>query len=128
MKNLESVSRELMVHDKVLAKAAAAGKPLHFVLYDLRHSGRRAAQAGIDLATLAQILGHCGLRVVMKYVHPTAEHRKTAMLKYEQTMITQEKVCPLFVRLWPQRELNLAYPDATNEGTRRETQWIRQKH
>ena len=45
MKSLESISRELMVHDKVLAKAAAAGKPLHFVLYDLMHSGRRAAQA-----------------------------------------------------------------------------------
>jgi len=26
----------------------------------------------------------------MKYVHPTAEHRKAAMMKYEQTMITQE--------------------------------------
>jgi integrase len=79
------------LHDKVLAEAAAAGKPLHFVLYDLRHTwATRAAQAGIDLATLAVILGHSGLRVVMKYVHPTAEHSKAAMLKYEQTMTTEE--------------------------------------
>src|SRR5262252_7605750 len=54
------------LHDKVLAKGAAAGKPLHFVLYDLRHTWA-TAQAGIDLATLAQILGHSGLRVAMKY-------------------------------------------------------------
>jgi integrase len=64
---------------------------LNFVLYDLRHTfATRAAQTGIDLATLAQILGHSGLRVAMKYVHPTAEHRKAAMLKYGQTMTMQE--------------------------------------
>lgn len=54
-------------HDKVLSKAAKAGKPLNFVLYDLRHTfATRAAQAGVDLATLASILGRSGLRVVMK--------------------------------------------------------------
>jgi integrase len=64
---------------------------LNFVLYDLRHTfATRAAQTRIDLATLAQILGHSGLRVVMKYVHSTAEHRKVAMLKCEQTMTMQE--------------------------------------
>jgi len=44
-------------------------------------------QGGARRLTLqAQILGHIGLRAVMKYVHPTAEHRKAAMMKYEQTM------------------------------------------
>ena len=37
-------------------------------------------------------------------------------------MITQEaasseKVCPLFVRFWPQTRAKLPYPGATNEGT-----------
>ena len=41
------------------------------------------AQAGIDLKTIADILGHNSLRIVIRYVHPTAEHKKTAMLRYE---------------------------------------------
>jgi integrase len=72
-------------HDALLAEAATAGVKLNFVLYDFRHTfATRAAQAGIDLATLASILGHSGLRVVMRYVHPTAEHRKAAMVRFEE--------------------------------------------
>jgi site-specific recombinase XerD len=44
------------------------------------------AQAGVDLATLAAILGHSSLRVVQKYVHPTAEHKRRAMQTYEQSL------------------------------------------
>jgi site-specific recombinase XerD len=42
------------------------------------------AQAGVDFATLAAILGHSSLRVVQKYVHPTADHKRRAMQTYEQ--------------------------------------------
>jgi site-specific recombinase XerD len=41
------------------------------------------AKAGVDLATIAAILGHNSLRTVKRYVHPTADHQKAAMLKYE---------------------------------------------
>jgi site-specific recombinase XerD len=58
---------------------------LNWVLYDLRHSfATTAAQGGVDLATLAAILGHGSLRAVQKYVHPTAEHKKAAMALYEE--------------------------------------------
>jgi hypothetical protein len=40
------------------------------------------AEEGIDLATLAKILGHNSIRIV-GYVHPTDEHKKSAMLRYE---------------------------------------------
>jgi integrase len=48
-----------------------------FVLYDMRHTfATRLAEAAIDLATFAAILGYSSIRMVQKYVHPTAEHKR----------------------------------------------------
>ncbi|HXE08456.1 MAG TPA: site-specific integrase [Acidobacteriaceae bacterium] len=73
-------------HDAA-CKGSKTRRPLDFVLYDWRHTfATNMAQAGVDLATLAAILGHSSLRVVQKYVHPTADHKREAMLKYEQAL------------------------------------------
>ena len=75
-------------HDKVCAAAQRDGLEFRFVLYDLRHTfATRAAQAGIDLATLAAILGHASIRIVHRYVHPTADHKRAAMIKYEAALL-----------------------------------------
>jgi site-specific recombinase XerD len=58
-----------------------------FVIYDFRHTlATRMAQAGVDLATLAALLEHSSLRVVQRYVHPTAHHKRRAMQMYEQSL------------------------------------------
>ncbi|MGI9072458.1 MAG: tyrosine-type recombinase/integrase, partial [Bryobacteraceae bacterium] len=66
-------------HDSVCQDAG-----LSFVIYDLRHTfATRFVEAGGDLVTLKDILGHSSLRSVIKYVHPTAQHQREAMKRYE---------------------------------------------
>lgn len=75
-------------HDEVCRAAGVS-----FVMYDLRHTfATRLAESGCDLPTLAAILGHSSLRMVMRYVHPTAQHRKAAMERYEASLRPRLKV------------------------------------
>lgn len=61
-----------------------------FRLYDLRHTwATRAAMAGIDLVTLAAMLGHSRVQMVMRYAHPTEEHQFNAMKKLEAYRATK---------------------------------------
>ncbi len=88
----QHITRVNNAHDRICEKARADGIPLNFVLYDCRHTfATRMAQEGIDLATLAKILGHNSLRVISRYIHPTDEHQKNAMLKYEKAQIAREE-------------------------------------
>jgi site-specific recombinase XerD len=75
-------------HDKVIGKLPTrigkknGWKELEFVIYDLRHTmASRAAEAGMDLATLASVLGHSSLRMVMKYVHISQSHMDEQIMK-----------------------------------------------
>jgi integrase len=62
---------------------------LEFVLYDLRHTfATRMVEAGCSLPALAAILGHSGLRMVMRYVHPQQEHKDQAMVRYEEYLVS----------------------------------------
>ncbi|REJ77959.1 MAG: site-specific integrase [Acidobacteria bacterium] len=54
----------------------------HFRLYDLRHTfASRFVECGGDLITLKDILGHSNLDMVLKYSHPSEEHRREAIRK-----------------------------------------------
>lgn len=66
-------------------RAEASESPIpRFRLYDLRHTwATRAAMAGVDLVTLAAMLGHSRIQMVLRYAHPTEEHQFLAMRKLE---------------------------------------------
>ena len=58
---------------------------LDFRLYDLRHTfGSRAAMAGVDLFTLKELMGHSTIAMTMKYIHPTPEHKRRTMARFER--------------------------------------------
>lgn len=75
--------------DKPILKANNAhsvalkkSKVRKFRLYDLRHTwATRSAEAGVDVGTLASLLGHSKLVMVMRYVHPGEAHRIEAVKK-----------------------------------------------
>jgi integrase len=67
-----------------------AGIKPGFRLYDFRHTfGSRSAMAGVDLATLKELMGHSSITTTMRYVHPTPEHKRRAAEKLEQFNIAQ---------------------------------------
>jgi integrase len=67
-------------HDRAVIKSKVAP----FRLYDLRHTwATRASESGIDLVTLAAMLGHSKINMVLRYAHPTARHQTAAMHNME---------------------------------------------
>ena len=67
-----------------------AGIEPRFRLYDFRHTfGSRATMAGVDLATLKELMGHSNISTTMRYVHPTPEHKRNAVEKLEQFNLDQ---------------------------------------
>ena len=40
--------------------------------------------AGVDLPTLATLLGHTSVYMTMRYVHPAEEHKREAVAKIER--------------------------------------------
>lgn len=76
----EHISRLNHQHDEACRRAGVS-----FRLYDLRHTfATRLAETGCDINTLAAILGHSGLRLLTRYVHPTEQHRAAAMERLEE--------------------------------------------
>jgi integrase len=74
-------------HDRAVKESGIAPARL----YDLRHTwATRAAMSGIDLVTLAAMLGHSRIQMVLRYAHPTQEHQALAMDKLESFNAAQQ--------------------------------------
>ena len=72
-------------------RAIKASKVAPFRLYDLRHTwATRAAMSGIDLVTLASMLGHARIQMVLRDAHPTQHHQSQAMDRLEQYNAVQQ--------------------------------------
>jgi integrase len=81
-------------HSFTLARLAKSKetKLKKFRLYDLRHTwATRAAMAGVDLVTLAAMLGHSRVQMVMRYAHPTEAHQFDAMKKMQEYRAAKAK-------------------------------------
>ncbi|WP_188553848.1 tyrosine-type recombinase/integrase [Edaphobacter dinghuensis] len=73
-------------------RAVRDSKVTPFRLYDCRHTwATRAVEAGIDLVTLAAMLGHAKINMVLRYAHPTQEHQTKAMDKME-LFVSRQKI------------------------------------
>jgi integrase len=74
-------------HDRAVRKSRVA----KFRLYDLRHTfATRAVMAGVDLVTLAAILGHSRIQMVLRYAHPSEQHQAEAMKRVEAFSANQQ--------------------------------------
>jgi hypothetical protein len=51
--------------------------------------GTRAVMAGIDLPTLAALLGRTSIQMTMRYVRPAEEHKRAAAGKFERYKATE---------------------------------------
>jgi integrase len=72
-------------------RAVKASKVAKFRLYDLRHTwATRAAESGIDLVTLAALLGHSKIQMVLRYAHPTQEHQARSVERMEQFVAARQ--------------------------------------
>jgi integrase len=73
-------------------RAVKASRVAPFHLYDCRHTwATRAAMAGIDSVTLAAMLGHSRIQMVLRYAHPTQQHQTQAMQRLE-LFVNQQKI------------------------------------
>lgn len=78
-------SKPMLKVNNAHSGALKRSKVARFRLYDLRHTwATRAAMSGIDLVTLAAMLGHSPIQMVLRYAHPTEQHQAQAMKRLEE--------------------------------------------
>ncbi len=63
----------------------------HCTLHCCRHTfATRLVIAGVDLATVMQLMGHASISTTMKYAHPSPPHKREAVARLDLTQATQQ--------------------------------------
>lgn len=75
--------------------------------HDLRHTfATRLVESGVDIVTVAELLGHSSLRMTMRYSHPSPDHKRKAV---ENLVKTDKRKSPeLLTELLPGRQAYLS--------------------
>ena len=77
-------------HQKALRKSGIAPP---FRLYDLRHTyGTRAIEAGIDVFSVAKLMGHADLDTTQRYVHLSKAHLEDAQRRIERFRVRRRSL------------------------------------
>ena len=63
----------------------------HCTLHCCRHTfATRLVLAGVDLATVMQLMGHASISTTMKYAHPSPPHKREAVGRLDLSQSTQQ--------------------------------------
>ena len=63
----------------------------HCTLHSCRHTfATRLVLAGVDLATVMQLMGHASISTTMKYAHPSPPHKREAVGRLDFNQQTQQ--------------------------------------
>jgi integrase len=63
-------------------KIATTAKLDGFTFHDLRHTfASKLVQAGVDLNTVRELLGHADIKMTLRYSHLAPEHKAAAVAK-----------------------------------------------